>query len=249
MLIVQLIRIAVDHINNGVILEILRRSPDLEEQDLSSLRRMLTDAGPVSTMQGAFLGEMKMGYKRFTEALDGRMTPRMLSLVAGDDSMDVQAGPIDLWLYRPYGLWETRGFLDAYVGLIDELGKPRFERTRAFTLDPKQMPRGRGLFYSLAIPNLALGVLRADLTDASRICGRTAVALESYARARGNYPQTLEALVPTYLDRLPIDPFSGHPIEYRREGNGYVLRSQGDDPKFDVGLRDYDKVVDWRITR
>jgi len=34
----------------------------------------------------------------------------------------------------------------------------------------------------------------------------------------GNYPETLEALVPSILDRLPLDPYSGRPFGYTRSG-------------------------------
>ncbi|WP_425396415.1 hypothetical protein [Aeoliella sp.] len=55
---------------------------------------------------------------------------------------------------------------------------------------------------------------------------QTAVALSRYQLATGEYPESLEALIPKYLDALPIDPFD-RPIVYQRTTDGYLLYSLG----------------------
>jgi hypothetical protein len=56
--------------------------------------------------------------------------------------------------------------------------------------------------------------------------GRTAVALEQYRRAHGNfYPDALSALIPKYLPAIPVDPFQGQILTYQKRGQGYTLRS------------------------
>ncbi len=74
---------------------------------------------------------------------------------------------------------------------------------------------------------------RAQVTfDA--LCVR--VALERFRLANKGYPKTLAELVPTYLDKLPLDPFSGKPYGYRVEDDGnFLLWSVGDDLKDDGG--------------
>jgi hypothetical protein len=63
-----------------------------------------------------------------------------------------------------------------------------------------------------------------------------ACGLELARRANGKYPSALEALVPTHLPRLPIDPTSGEAFRYRVEPNGsYLLYSVGFDRKDDGG--------------
>jgi ABC-type Na+ efflux pump permease subunit len=56
---------------------------------------------------------------------------------------------------------------------------------------------------------------------------RTACALERYRQAHGRWPDTLEALVPDYLPRLPADVMRGRPLSYHREGEQYSLRGVG----------------------
>jgi hypothetical protein len=59
---------------------------------------------------------------------------------------------------------------------------------------------------------------------------RTAIALEQYRQANaGNYPSALAALVPTFLNKVPEDPFKGQPLFYQKNGDGYLLRCTGPD--------------------
>ena len=43
------------------------------------------------------------------------------------------------------------------------------------------------------------------------------MALHLYKREHGAFPETLNALVPTYLPAVPKDYFDGAPIRYSRE--------------------------------
>jgi hypothetical protein len=60
----------------------------------------------------------------------------------------------------------------------------------------------------------------------------TACALELARRAGGKYPDSLEALAPGYLSRIPVDPTSGKTFRYLVEPDGaYLLYSVGFDRK------------------
>jgi len=59
--------------------------------------------------------------------------------------------------------------------------------------------------------------------------GRTAAAVERHRLAKGRLPEQLADLVPAYLEQVPIDPFDGQPIRYRRTEPGYVLWSVMED--------------------
>lgn len=62
------------------------------------------------------------------------------------------------------------------------------------------------------------------------------LALRAYRLEHGVYPIALAALVPTYLKRLPDDPFAlQSPLHYRLTGQKYVLYSVGPDGKDDGG--------------
>jgi len=72
---------------------------------------------------------------------------------------------------------------------------------------------------------VAAGVSREAHCLAQLRMAQTAVALEQFRKAHPTqYPDTLDELLPRYLDALPRDPFDGQPLRYSREGRGYILR-------------------------
>jgi hypothetical protein len=62
-----------------------------------------------------------------------------------------------------------------------------------------------------------------------------AFALAAYKRDHGRYPETLAVLAPKYLERIPDDLFSGKPLIYRLEDEGYLLYSVGVNGRDDDG--------------
>ncbi|MDD5348882.1 MAG: hypothetical protein PHQ12_01605 [Chthoniobacteraceae bacterium] len=64
-----------------------------------------------------------------------------------------------------------------------------------------------------------------------------ACGLERYRLAHGGYPETLEALVPQYLAKLPHDVITGEPLHYRRTTDGlFLLYSVGWNERDDGGV-------------
>ncbi|HEV3083944.1 MAG TPA: hypothetical protein VGY66_29445 [Gemmataceae bacterium] len=66
-----------------------------------------------------------------------------------------------------------------------------------------------------------------------------AFLLAAYRQDHGRYPERLAELAPKYLVNVSGDLFSGKPLIYRREGEGYLLYSVGRDGIDDEG-RGYD---------
>ena len=65
---------------------------------------------------------------------------------------------------------------------------------------------------------------------------RTACALERYRLAHGKYPQTLDALAPQFIAKVPHDPIGGQPLHYRPTDDGqFILYSVGWNEKDDGG--------------
>jgi hypothetical protein len=56
-------------------------------------------------------------------------------------------------------------------------------------------------------------------------CALVAIALERYRRVHGRWPESLTALVPEYLPRVPIDPYDGAPLRFRRLTDRVVVYS------------------------
>jgi hypothetical protein len=74
-----------------------------------------------------------------------------------------------------------------------------------------------------------------------------ACALERYRRAHGEYPETLAALVPRFIAKLPSDIMTGEALKYQRaDKDQFHLYSVGWNLKDDGGTRTSDRVAgDW----
>jgi hypothetical protein len=65
---------------------------------------------------------------------------------------------------------------------------------------------------------------------------RIVTAVERYRRDHNEQiPPDVEALVPAYLDSVPIDPFTGRPLRFVKEADGYVAYSLGSNRQDDGG--------------
>ena len=61
--------------------------------------------------------------------------------------------------------------------------------------------------------------------EATVLCTIAALAAERYRRDHGEWPDSLEALAPDYLDAVPADPADGRPLRYQRFAEGVVVYS------------------------
>jgi hypothetical protein len=66
---------------------------------------------------------------------------------------------------------------------------------------------------------------------------RTAIALERYRLAHGEYPESLDALAPQFMEKVPHDIIAGQSLHYRRTNDGqFVLYSVGWNETDDGGV-------------
>jgi hypothetical protein len=84
------------------------------------------------------------------------------------------------------------------------------------------------LFAWLLFPAYEKACSHFARSQASVDLARVACALERYRLAHGEYPPSLAALAPQFLDAIPPDVFDGKPLRYRRNPNGsFILYSVG----------------------
>ncbi|MFO7776641.1 MAG: hypothetical protein R6W89_12665, partial [Candidatus Hydrogenedentota bacterium] len=53
----------------------------------------------------------------------------------------------------------------------------------------------------------------------------TALALRKHFQEHGQFPQSLEGLVPDAIESVPMDPSTGEPVHYERTDSGYEIRA------------------------
>jgi len=84
------------------------------------------------------------------------------------------------------------------------------------------------LLERLMLSGLGNGAKRFAYAQSSVNLARTAIALERYRLAHGAYPESLDALAPQFIAKLPHDIINGQPLHYRRTSDGqFVLYSVG----------------------
>jgi hypothetical protein len=87
------------------------------------------------------------------------------------------------------------------------------------------------------LPGLANTPRNFALAQATVNLARTACALERYRLAHGKHPETLDALAPQFIAKVPHDPIGGQPLHYRPTDDGqFILYSVGGNEKDDGGI-------------
>jgi len=88
----------------------------------------------------------------------------------------------------------------------------------------------------MVIPAISACVMKIAKIQAQVDLARVACALERYRLAHSEYPETLAALAPQFIEKLPHDIINGQPLHYRRTEDGkFILYSIGWDEKDDGG--------------
>jgi hypothetical protein len=100
-----------------------------------------------------------------------------------------------------------------------------------------QVEQAKIRWDAMAPWNILANVAAGPMTNAAQKFGqaqtwlneaRIACALERYWLAHGSYPESLDALAPTYIDDLPHDIMNGEPYHYRLRPDGtFLLYSVG----------------------
>jgi tetratricopeptide (TPR) repeat protein len=88
----------------------------------------------------------------------------------------------------------------------------------------------------MLFPALDAAVKKFAFAQASVDLAQVACALERYRLAHGEYPETLDALAPQFIENIPHDIIGGEPLNYRATADGkFLLYSVGWNEKDDGG--------------
>jgi hypothetical protein len=105
---------------------------------------------------------------------------------------------------------------------------------QAFAAEMRGLPK-EALGTRLLVPALdKVGVAERRRLAHVR-CLIAVVAAERYRQEHGAWPESLDRLAPAQLTEVPLDPFDGRPLRYRRTADGVVVYSVGEDGKDDGG--------------
>jgi hypothetical protein len=132
-------------------------------------------------------------------------------------------------------------FLDTMSNFVWTAEQPHPERwNQTLTLPSPVAPNRFWIFSRMLLPALNKATKR-DVEHAAKVrVTQMALAVERFRLTHANaLPDTLQELVPEFCASIPIDPFDGAPVKYKKLENGYVIYSIGADGKDDGGA-EYD---------
>lgn len=144
------------------------------------------------------------------------------------------------WFYQNE-LHIGRFFQNWYLPLVNERERtvsPSAVHATYEALDSELHHRTpENLLEALLLPALGAAVERFTYAQNAVDLVRVAIALERYRLAHGEYPETLDVLVPRFIVKLPHDIINGQPLHYRRTSDGlFVLYSVGWNETDDGGV-------------
>ena len=156
------------------------------------------------------------------------------------------AGP-DLGKAAPRALNSLTGFFDRdllfylktmqkFIDATTEPPPDRFDALKTFDADMVEARQKLYVMTALIMPALGKCTDR-DADNAARLrTAATAMAIERYRlKHAGKLPESLAKLVPDYLPSVPVDSFTGQPLQFQKRDKGYVVYSVGADRRDDGG--------------
>jgi hypothetical protein len=243
-LVSQIVRIAL----RGIAVRRVERLLGMSEPNESTLARLQAHLTAEATERPAVVGlrAERAVVSRFFDALAGPNSP--LASFLENDRISRRREPgtwacLNAWLhsYRVPGQHaEYLRWMNAAIAIVE---LPPEQQTVRWTLyeqdmkaDIRSRPQSPGDLALLFIPQ-AWGVGEAGLRDQAHLnCAVATLAVERFRRAKQRWPETLAELVPAYLPAVPVDPYSGKPLLYKRFDDGVAIYSVGKNGVDDGGL-------------
>ncbi len=161
---------------------------------------------------------------------------------------------LGLWTVRPLLKRDMRQALPSFEFLESQAKVPYYQSRDVLRARDRQIKeRPWYAFLSkMLLGNSEAAFMKEAQLEAIMLTSRAGLGCRLYKSRNGSYPETLDALVPGILAEVPIDPFTGRPFVYRREGEGFIVYSLGSNQKDDGGRSTYmitqlvmDKDDDW----
>lgn len=148
--------------------------------------------------------------------------------------------PLAYFLLRPWLAHKVTGELRRLDQALAASTKPWPDRLKSVDVPMPVIAARRWRFLDTPADTVAYlhqqrarayGRMLANLRTAD-----AAAAVERYRAAHGGaLPENLDALVPAFLDRVPIDPFTGAAVKWKTSPSGYTIYSIGADFRDDGG--------------
>ena len=222
-LICGLTGLAIDSIVLGTGTERLLSRTDPPNEDLATLQAAFSKAAEELSFRAAFIGEVAFQQDFYDRLRSGQPT-----VGPGGAGQSPLLKPF-LLLGGPYITANQKRGLRLMLELIDAVTNPTPENMSDahWVAWQGQGSSKRYVFCRMMVPGLSRAIGQCEMTRARLRAAAASCAAMRYRNDTGKWPESLETLVPAYLDKAPLDPFTGKPLLYKVDEKGITVYSVG----------------------
>jgi hypothetical protein len=227
LLISQLVRIGLQHLSTST-LERLLNLKELGDDRISPLLTILNEAECPASLQRAVAGEFCSGISIFQMSPQDRAKMLGGPRTAPAPSSNPPTHESDFLFYLR--------IMESTLATAKEPYPKRLGVTKS--LSPQIIRSAKDQKYLVSarlLPAVGTAVEKDGENVALLRCAVAALGVESFRQANGKLPESVHSLVPKFLVAVPVDPFDGNPLRYKKLPKGYLVYSLGKDAKDDGG--------------
>ncbi|HEY7328121.1 MAG TPA: hypothetical protein VH592_10795 [Gemmataceae bacterium] len=245
-LISQLVRIACNAMVCQAIEQTLGQGEPTAE-DMSQLQKLLENEDKNSSLLAAMRGERAMLHKVFDGVESGEIPLNMLEGLSRGDLQSDRLKNTVIALWRMDTREDNALFLSLMNRRIKEVQAPLHEQIALEKVWDQEVrarlaPPSRAVITRLLLPAMTK-VSEAFRREHAYIrCTIVALAAERYRRDKKAWPESVDQLCPQYLSSVPLDPYDGKPLRCKREIDGLIIYSIGNDGVDDGGHLDRERI-------
>ena len=232
-----LVQMGIDRLGVHALADVL---PSLGARELAELR--IGDPASIGRLARRSLqGEEAFGLSVFSDLASGGLT---IQQIAGPPQRTAESDPSDLppfpLLMRVFVMPSDMRAYQQYMESCQARAEQPFANTTDRDREATSAAAHHGLLTSIIVPALDRFLFQAAQAQAAHAAAYVGIAADRYRLDHGAFPSSLDALVPQYLDDLPLDPFDNAPLKFRLRGGDFLVYSIGPDRK-DDGAAPFDQ--------
>ena len=228
-LIVQLIRMAVSVQHFEAVQRLLMHS-EPSAASLGELAKWLGENRVPDPIHLGIVSELKLIHSKLPELDRAEGLAEMM--ITGAQPSSFGGRPFN-WLGRPW-------IRLAWIECLEQMGQLLEVQT-----GPRPRPAPRPNRHPVFCPGLERAMDSGDHFNSGLGLTELAVALRRFRIERGQYPDALSSLVPTYMASMPIDALTGKAPVYSRQGAGFRLQAEKGKNAFGSTAA----VLDWKVPK
>lgn len=212
----------------------------LDDAQLQRLQKVILASDNTNALPRVLAGERGCTIGVFQDPAGFAAMMNIGTAVAGISPNVYKAGPKALNSLTGFFDRDLLYYLETMQKLIDAAGEPppeRFDAVKDFDADMIEAKQKLYVITAMILPQLGK-CLDRDADNSARLrAAATALAIERYRlKHEGKLPENFSMLVPEYLPAMPIDPFTGEALQYRKRDKGFIVYSVGADRQDDGGV-------------